>query len=296
MKSDTMTHQVVRFVSDGSLIEGDLFVPEASRDGTQHPAVVLAQGFTVPRFLALPEYARFFAEEGFASLVIDYRGWGSSDGERHRLIPMEQVDDLRNAVSYLETRPDIDPARIGLWGASFGGANVVCAAGLDDRVKAVVSQVGFGDGLQVLFDSRSPTEQRRLVEAVKRARCARVLGEPEETTTTVEILNSTQVAAFVEQACAQAPDLTAKLSWRTVETMLEYRPIDFVQRISPRPILFVASARDDICTESRIRELYERASDPKEFVSFDVEHYAMYAGEAFLDTAGEAIRFFEQHL
>lgn len=291
-----MTHEVVRFMSDGTLIEGDLFLPGTSGGGAQYPAVVLAQGFTVPRFLGLPDYARSFAEAGFASLVIDYRGWGTSDGERHRLIPMEQVDDLRSAVSYLETRPDIDPARIGLWGASFGGANVVCAAGLDDRVKAVVSQVGFGDGLQVLFDSRSPAEQRQLREAVKRARGARVLGEPEETTTTVEILNSAQVAAFVEQAGAQAPDLTAKLSWRTVETMLEYRPTDFVQRISPRPILFVASARDDICKEARIRELYERASDPKEFVSFDVEHYDMYTGEAFVDTAGEAIRFFEQHL
>src|ERR1051326_2295291 len=51
--------------------------------------------------------------------------------------------DMVRAIDYLVTRPDIDPARIGLSSASGGGLIVLCAASLDERVKAVVAEQPF---------------------------------------------------------------------------------------------------------------------------------------------------------
>ena len=74
---------------------------------------------------------------------------------------LEQIDDIRNAISFFEAQPQVDPERIGLWGTSFGGANAPYAAAVDSRVKAVVGQVGFGDGERFMLDVRSYGETGR---------------------------------------------------------------------------------------------------------------------------------------
>jgi len=69
-------------------------------------------------------------ESGYAVLAFDYRGFGESEGERGRLVPAEQMTDIRNAVTYMQTLGEVDPERIGLWGTSFGGANAIIEAQL----------------------------------------------------------------------------------------------------------------------------------------------------------------------
>lgn len=44
-----------------------------------------------------------------------------------------------------------------------------------------------------------------------------------------------------------------------------YEPVDFVWRISPRPVLIIAGGRDEICFPELARELFDAARDPKEF-------------------------------
>ncbi len=54
--------------------------------------------------------------------------------------PWEQVRCIQHAVTYAQSRPDVDAGRIGLWGESYGGAHALVVAATDRRVKAVVSQ------------------------------------------------------------------------------------------------------------------------------------------------------------
>ena len=131
------TNKTVAFYSDGLRLAGVLTLPDGSGP---HPGVVLCHGFTGIKELILPYYARRFAEAGFAALAFDYRGFGESEGPRGRLIPLEQVNDIRNAVTFLEAQPEVDAVRIGLWGTSFGGAHVPYVAGIDERVKAAVAR------------------------------------------------------------------------------------------------------------------------------------------------------------
>src|SRR5258708_37001773 len=72
------------------------------------------------------------------------RGCGDSEGEFGRVICLEQVEDTRNALSFLAQHPAVNPARIGLIGSSFGGAVAVYTGGVDQRVGAVISDGGWG--------------------------------------------------------------------------------------------------------------------------------------------------------
>lgn len=105
-----------------------------------HPAVVLLHGLGATHDMMLPQYEQHFAGAGIATLAFDYRNTGASDGEpRQHISTRAQRHDVAAAMAHMKTRPEIDPARIGLWGTSLGGMNVIrVAAARDDVAVAVV--------------------------------------------------------------------------------------------------------------------------------------------------------------
>ena len=165
----------ISFFSEGSRLIGNLFLPAGMQPGEQRPGIVLCHGFTGVRQLMLPDYARRFAEAGFIALIFDYRGFGESEGPKWRLLPLEQVDDIRNALTWLATQPEVDTQRMGLWGTSFGGAHVPYVAGVDTRVKAAVAQVGFDTGERFLLSMRSESERAELQRQLEEDRRLRVM-------------------------------------------------------------------------------------------------------------------------
>ncbi len=99
-----------------------------------------------PRFFrregtGLAAFAERFQAAGFVVLVFDYRHLGSSDGDdRGRIVPQEQHDDLRAAIGFVASLPDVDLARIGVWGTSYSGGHAMFVGMIDPRVKAIVAQ------------------------------------------------------------------------------------------------------------------------------------------------------------
>jgi pimeloyl-ACP methyl ester carboxylesterase len=105
-----------------------------------HPAVVLVHGLGATHDMMLAQYEQHFAAAGIATLAFDYRNTGASDGRpRQHISTRAQRHDVVAALEYLEARPEVDGERIGLWGTSLGGMNVVrVAADRDDIAVAVV--------------------------------------------------------------------------------------------------------------------------------------------------------------
>jgi alpha/beta superfamily hydrolase len=89
---------------------------------------------------------RVLNEFGYVTLRFDMRGCGRSGGEFGRVICLEQVEDLGNALDFLARHRAVDPDRIGVIGSSFGGAVAVYAAGTNPRITAVISNGGWGHG------------------------------------------------------------------------------------------------------------------------------------------------------
>jgi dipeptidyl aminopeptidase/acylaminoacyl peptidase len=152
---------VVFRASDGVEVRGQLFRPPDG--GAAKPAVVYVHGGG-PRQMLLGwhyrwEYAydyganQYLASLGFVVLSVNYRlsvGYGRAFQFPERTGPRGASEylDIVAAGRYLQSLPDVDPARIGIWGASYGGYLTALALGRDsDLFAAGVDVHGVHDRL-----------------------------------------------------------------------------------------------------------------------------------------------------
>lgn len=55
----------------------------------------------------LPDFSEAFTRAGFSTITFDYRGFGDSDGERGRLVPAMQIDDIISVVNWAKNSPPL---------------------------------------------------------------------------------------------------------------------------------------------------------------------------------------------
>ncbi len=288
--------QAVTYYSEGAQISATLYLPEAASAPERMPGVVLCHGFTGIKELILPDYARRFATAGIAALAFDYRGFGASEGERGRLIWRDQVQDVRNSITFMQTLERVDPERIGLWGTSYGAANVIQTGGIDARAKCVVAQVGFGDGGRRLKE-RSPEELAPLRLMISNERRKRVLTGESTLVDPFMILADPESRAFFENAAKDLPGLKTQITLETLESTLEYEPEAVADRIAPRALLLISGELDAVTPADEFRSVYARTGEPKKLVILEgLRHYEIYSGEPLERSAREAVDWFRQHL
>ncbi len=145
------------------------------------PAILLAHGFGETKDSVRPE-AEQLARAGFAVLTWSSRGFGRSTGEVALDSPDYEVKDVEQLVSWLARQPRVmldgpgDP-RVGITGASYGGAIALLAAAYDHRIDAIVPQTTWYNLATALFPDaagrgrpgRRRRDRRGVQEAVGRA-------------------------------------------------------------------------------------------------------------------------------
>jgi dienelactone hydrolase len=135
-----LTYLDAEFVTwDGVTMSG-WYVPS-----TNGAAVVLLHGASSTRSAVLDQ-AAVLARHGYGVLLYDARGHGRSSGQAMDFGWYGDLD-IAAGLSYLESRPDVDPLRLGAVGMSMGGEQVVGAAATDTRIRAVVGEGVTGRGL-----------------------------------------------------------------------------------------------------------------------------------------------------
>ena len=118
------------------------------------PAVLLAHGFGQTKD-AVAADAETLADHGYAVLTWTAEGFGTSGGQIHLDNPEHEVKDAQRLLDWLAARPEVqtdgpgDP-RVGVVGASYGGALALMLAGADHRVDAIVPQITW-NSLQSAF-------------------------------------------------------------------------------------------------------------------------------------------------
>jgi ABC-2 type transport system ATP-binding protein len=119
------------------------------------PAILLAHGFGETKDAVRPE-AEQLARAGFAVLTWSARGFGRSTGQVALDSPDYEVKDVEQLVSWLARQPRVmldgpgDP-RVGITGASYGGALALLAAAYDHRIDAIVPQTTWYNLASALF-------------------------------------------------------------------------------------------------------------------------------------------------
>ena len=292
-----MQQRIVHFFSEGSRIEADYFLPDhPGLDNQSLPGIVLCHGYSGMRFQLLPDFGRIFADAGYAVLSMDYRGFGGSEGPKWRLMPLEQVEDIRNAITFLQQQAEVDAQRIGLWGTSNGGAHIAYVAGVDERVKAAVGQVGYGDGWHLFMDMRNAKQRSELLETIAADRRERVLTGRGSGADIPTILCNEETRNYFGEVFEESPEFRSVIPWESVEAHMEYRPIDVVHRIAPRALMLIGAEHDEVCRIDGYRKMFERAGEPKRFVSLPITHYEIYTPEGVEKTAAMALEWYREHL
>jgi uncharacterized protein len=291
----------VRFPTEGGIeISAWLLVPEG-RTGPL-PAITMAHGYAGTKYHGLEPFAEAFAESGFVVLLHDHRNFGDSGGEpRQDINPWQQVSDWRRAISYLQDRPEVDEDRIGLWGTSYAGGHAIVLGATDRRIKAVVAQVPTIDGYATGLRRIAPEAVAALEARFAADERAQLHGEPPAT----QLIVSNDPA---KPAAYNAPDAVSfylqptpegiwdnKVTVRSTRWARMYAPGDFIERVSPTPLLMVVASHDHVAVTDLALEAYERALEPKRLVMIKAGHFDPYVRE-FKAASAAAIEWFHTHL
>ena len=288
----------VSFYSEGFRLVGDLYAPHDLRPGEPRAGIVLCHGYTGVKDLYLPDNARVLVEAGYVALTFDYKGWGESEGSRTRLAPHSRVADVQAALTFLGARAEVDQTRLGIYGTSYGGATVVWTGAVDRRVRCIVSVVGIGHGERWMRSVRRPDEwfdliDRSAVDRVKRA----MEGESEFIDRNEILLPDRQSAELAAAARRNVPSALNTLPLEYVDETLSFHPEWIVDKIAPRPILFITTDDDRLVPPEESRALHARAGEPKKLVVLEgYGHYEVYAEPAFSQVMREALAWFREHL
>ncbi len=285
-----MNRRDLVFESEGTALAGWLALPATP---APHPLVILAHGLSGIIDLDLAEYAEHFVAGGFACLAYDHRNWGRSAGwPRSETDPWRQVADMREAISFARTLPEVDAERIGIWGTSYAGGHVLTVGGLDDRVKCVVSQVPLTSGSRT-FEAWVPADKRAgFLERLGKDRDARRRGElPMKTEAANE---GSETADWMTRKDVNGVYVN-EITLRTFDLLRTYEPMSFVPRIAPTPLMMIIASDDTTTPTAWQHETFDLAGAPRKLVEIKCRHYDVYMDK--LDEAAQAaLGWYQEHL
>lgn len=158
------------FYSNCYRLAAKLYLPDDYKEGDKLPCIIPNSGYMGLNEIYPALYARALTKRGFACFGFDYRGFLDNEGDAGVCKLDEQVEDIRNAVTFAGTLPEVDADRIGLLGWGMAAGLVARATQLDSRVKAVAGLNGFYCGerwLKLVFSYADFTRMKKEMEEEK---------------------------------------------------------------------------------------------------------------------------------
>ena len=297
-----MNRRDVEFDAEGVTLRGWFYPGE----GASVPAatVVMSHGFSAVKEMYLDAFAEVLSAAGLNALVYDNRNFGASDGQpRQEIDPWAQVRDYRHAITYAGSLAEVDAGRIGVWGSSYSGGNVLVVGAIDRRVKAVVSQVPLvsgHDNARALVRADFFAGFRAAFDADRVARYGGA--EPEMVPVVAEdpLAPSALPTAdswqwFTETGATRAPSWRNEVTLRSVELFTEYEPGTYLPWISPTPLLMLVAREDHLTPAELAIAAFQHANEPRKLVIMPGGHFDAYV-KGFELSSGQARDWFLEHL
>jgi uncharacterized protein len=266
-----MAEQRVTFKFEGLTLAGMVRVPDSGAARERRPAFIMLHGFGSNMNAGnVRTPCAMLDELGYVTLRFDMPGCGESEGEKGRLICLEQVGAVREALSLLAQHPHVEPARIAVLGSSFGAAVAVYAGGVDQRIAAVVSASGWGHG-ERKFRGQHPTPEAwakftAMLEEGRRHRA--------RTGQSLMVPRYDIVPIPPHMRGHVVPGSIQMFPAETAQSMYDFRAEEVVGKMAPRPLLLLHSASDSVTPVEQSIGLFEHAGQPAELHLFaDTDHF-----------------------
>jgi len=269
----------VHFTSAGLRLSGILHFPSDLKPGERRPAFMVLHGFGSNKDSGVSRTAaELFASLGYVALRFDMRGCGESEGQRGRVICLEQVEDTRSALNFLQSRADVIKDRIAVYGQSFGAAVAVYAAGVEPRIAACAATGGWGHGEKKFRKQHeSPESWARFTAMLEKGRAMKKRGE------TLMVPRYDIVPIRPELRGHLAPGSILEFPFEVVESMYAFTANEVVARIAPRPLLLIHAAHDTVTPTEQSIELFQYAGQPTDLhLVAGVDHFLLSEGNALV--------------
>ncbi len=267
-------------------ITGELYFEKGISPDQKHPALIIGAPYGGVKEQGPCVYGNELAQKGFIVLTFDQSFMGESGGfPRNVSSPDIFVENFSAAVDYLGLQRFVDREKIGVIGICGSGGFALSAAQCDTRIRAaaVVSMYDMSMAARGNMDKeelqavKERLSNQRWIDA-ENGYPEYLPGFPEQPMDKVpEDIPEPGAEWFRFYALKRGHHPNARGGFTTTSdlAMMNFRLLDFIDEISPRPILFVVGDR----AHSRFFSdaAYEAALEPKEMlVVEDAEHIDLY--------------------
>ncbi|MCD7909785.1 MAG: alpha/beta hydrolase [Clostridium sp.] len=287
LQSDKVTHEKVAFYNRlGIRLVADMYMPKDIDLTQKSAAIIVGHPYGGVKEQTSGLYAQTMAERGFVTLAWDASYGGESGGQpRHIASHEAYVEDFSAAVDFIGTRPFVDRNRIGVIGICASGGFALSAAAIDPRMRAITTVSMYDTGRtrrQGVGDTLSIEDWRKTLEAVAEQRYLEFEGaDTRFRVGTPETLpeNANEVVRdyydYYRTPRGMHPRSTTGITFNSTTPFMNFYATQLIDRISPRPILFIAG--DRAYSRYLSEDAYAAAAEPKELVIIpDASHVDLY--------------------
>lgn len=295
----------VEFLSDGLKIVGNLFKPDNFKEGDVLPAVIVAGPMTGVKEQVAGLWAEHLAKAGFLTLAFDHRNFGESEGTpRQHEDPAKKIEDLKNAISFLASLPEVDSSKIGAFGISMGGGYVLQLAAWDRRIKAVTivaSGLNLGDTFLEMMGKEALIKRLEELNAARQKHydtgevqyipAVATGGKP-------AAMTGDEPFEYYGTSRSWSPGWINRYTTESIENLMSFNAVPYAHHVAPTPLLIIHGKNDKYCLPKFAQEVFDKAGEPKVIMWVDApNHIDLYDVEKYLEPAiNKTVEWFNKYL
>ncbi|KAF2727559.1 alpha/beta-hydrolase [Polyplosphaeria fusca] len=287
--------------NDGTILRGNLYHGDDAKNPA--PLVIFCHGIGLVKEQYLENWFRHVVQAGYHVLSYDHRSFGDSDGvPREQFSWMGQAEDFIDAVSFARSLPEVNEDKVFGWGVAHAGGLIAIAAAMDKRIAGIIMFLPCIDGT---YDRKIWGEW--LWDAVKANRFAQSsetvafwpLSDAEAAGTGGSVLSGYYVRDWSVNGLRMAEqgenNFTGRMTLSSYWSDYNLRPMDFLDRIAPTPVLWTMATNDVVCGPLEFTKgEYDKMKDPKDVCILEGEHLPQYFDPGFAKSVDALLAFLDR--